>query len=188
MAVARRNKSKRVGVSNPRVVSLVLPKKVSRKAKSSIVLKNPQPQGRTANMDVFRDFQNTIRIALNNPTVVLMLALAVVFYIDHSGGKGVLTSYCNSKDHSACVWFKANTNKFMGMVLVFPALWDLPRNLFMMTTLVAYAGIYLLAAQSMIVYAAFGLAVHTYFRSRVSTTRYLIIGMVLLAYLATNTK
>nr|DAZ87882.1 TPA_asm: hypothetical protein 2 [Fasciohepa virus 2] len=138
--------------------------------------------------DACSDIAGTLTTALNRPMVVVVLALSVIFWLDHSTGKGFMHDFCKDKENAFCKWMNANFDKFAGMVVVTPALYDLPANVSTITAIVLYLGIFLLETRPVWVYALVALAVHTYFRARVTTTRYLIVGAALMIYLVSNSK
>lgn len=130
-----------------------------------------------------QDVYDTLKRALNKPTVVLVLAAVVIFWIDHYDKSGFVHRKCDGSASPLCKWFTTNFNVAAGLVIFAPALYDLPSPIILTATAVSYGAILLLPAMEFWVYAAAAFALHTYFTSRTMHTRLLVIVLAILVFL-----
>nr|DAZ87786.1 TPA_asm: hypothetical protein 2 [Meterori virus] len=130
-----------------------------------------------------QDIADTIKRALNRPAVVLVLVAVVLFWIDHHDKNGFIHRKCDGSTSGLCKWMLQNFDCFAGMVVFAPALYDLPQNIVLTATFISLGAIFLLPPMEIWVYAASAFALHTYFTSRVTTTRIFVIVIAVIIFL-----
>nr|DAZ87853.1 TPA_asm: ORF3 [Clonorsi virus 1] len=130
-----------------------------------------------------QDIADTIKRALNRPAVVLVLVAVVLFWIDHHDKNGFVHRKCDGSTSGLCKWMLQNFDCFAGMVVFAPALYDLPQNIVLTATFISLGAIILLPPMEIWVYAASAFALHTYFTSRVTTTRIFVIIIAIIIFL-----
>lgn len=135
-------------------------------------------------VDVMRDVVQTVTEALNRPPFILILALCVLFFIEHYNKNGILHDYCDSKESNFfCKFFKSSKDKVFGMVICLPAVYDLPNEHSLVVGIITFASIYLLPTASILIYGIVAASIHTFYRARNNQTRYFVIFIIIVCYI-----
>lgn len=150
-------------------------------------VRRPQPRQNFGRRNIARgalqDVVDTIKRALNRPAVVLVLVAVAIFWVDHYDKSGFVHRKCDGSTSPLCKWLISNFEQFAGLVVFVPALYDLPQNVMLTAAIVSIGAIFLLPAMELWVYAAAAFALHTYFTSRVTTTRIIVIIAAVVVFL-----
>lgn len=134
-------------------------------------------------MDIQSDILNTLRTVVKRPRTLAYIALVLLFIANHGVEltKGKLLEHCLSKQNvgtAFCTFISKYPKKFIGMLILFPAILDLNRDLIFPVGLFALLAIYFTTALAWHFYFLAALALHTFFGARLAETRILIVAAI----------
>lgn len=134
-------------------------------------------------LDVFADIVKSVTMSLNKPVMMLILALVVLFYLDHNDADGMIQQFCKDNKTPLCRFLLTNFSRIFALIVFVPTIYDCPQRMRAFALITVAALVVLLPILPFYVYAVYSLSLHTFLRVRSASTRYLVIAFVVAIYL-----
>lgn len=135
----------------------------------------------------FTDILNSFTSSVSKPAVLLSIIAISAFVATHSTSfsTSVVGKWANDhKNTTIGKWVSENDEKLLGLAVFAPAVLNSPNAIRVMLILCSFLWIILIPENSVYQYCLQSLALHTYFRVRNPKSRFLVIAVVALAYVA----
>ncbi|AQM55268.1 hypothetical protein 3 [Big Cypress virus] len=135
----------------------------------------------------FTDILNSFTSSVSKPAVLLSIIAISAFVVTHSSSfsTSIVGKWANDhKNTTIGKWVSENDEKLLGLAVFAPAVLNSPNSIRVMLILCSFLWIVLIPENSVYQYCLQSLALHTYFKVRNPKSRFLVIAVVVIAYIA----